>query len=87
MYMCAACKAVLFGGSASAYHPPPNDYRGRGQVGLVQDGWVACRAPAEVAHKVQRLRTGIDALVTAVSASEQPEPQTGSSYSCTRTTG
>jgi hypothetical protein len=35
-------------------------------VGLVQEGWVACRASDEVAAAVRRLRAGLDGLVAEV---------------------
>eukprot|EP01043_Picozoa_sp_COSAG02_P020485 COSAG02_NODE_1013_length_15207_cov_4.700556_3_plen_1238_part_00 len=56
--------ALLFGAEAVTYYPPPADHVE--SIGLVQEEWIACRAPAEIARKVQRLRSGINALITEV---------------------
>ena len=60
--MVSPLTAVLFGAHAGCYDPPSHD-RGNGAVGLVQEGWIAFRAHADVALNVLRLRAGVDLLV------------------------
>lgn len=59
--------AILFGAEGKSYYPPASALHSapqlEGHVGLVQDGWMATTMRADVAAKLQQLRSGIDKLI------------------------
>ena len=64
--MVSPLTALLFGAPAECFAPPDHgaERLPEGSVGLVQEGWIAVTALSAVARCFQRLKAGLDLMVT-----------------------